>query len=96
MADLKIWNDARSVEYNQTTGATRTGPGAPDDNPTIGSAVQSDAFTANLIMVQPEAACHVRFGSNPTATTGDLKLTADQIYDFKVTPGEKLSVIAAA
>lgn len=63
-----------------------------------GTSAQSDAFAAGTKMVtlQADAACHVVFGSNPTATTTDFKMNADQTYDFEVQKGHKVAFIAAA
>lgn len=63
-----------------------------------GTSAQSDAFSDNTKMVtlQADAACHVTFGADPTATTTHFKLNADQTYDFEVQSGHKVAFISAA
>ena len=60
-----------------------------------GTSVQSSAFSANVeyVRVIADAACHIQFGVNPTATTSTIYLPADDIEYFKVSAGEKVAVI---
>jgi len=60
-----------------------------------GTSVQSSAFGANVeyVRVIADAACHIQFGVNPTATTSTIYLPADDIEYFKVSAGEKVAVI---
>lgn len=60
-----------------------------------GTSAQSAAFAANIeyVRVCADAACHIEFGVNPTATTSKIYLPADDIEYFKVSPGEKVAVI---
>lgn len=58
---------------------------------------QSTAFGTDrhIIRLHTDAACHILFGANPTATTSNKKLAAGQTEFFHVTPGEKVSIISA-
>ena len=60
-----------------------------------GTSAQSSAFGANVeyVRVIADAACHIQFGVNPTATTSTIYLPADDIEYFKVSAGEKVAVI---
>lgn len=64
------------------------------------SSAQSAAFNANtrLIAISTPAAqavC-VAFGANPTATTGGLRLPANNVFFFGVIPGQKVALIDVA
>ena len=65
---------------------------------TFTTSTQSSAISAatRFVRVVADADCHIAVGDNPTATTGDLKLTAGSAEYFGVTPGHKIAVIAAA
>jgi len=60
-----------------------------------GTAAQSAAFNAKttLVRIQPDAICSVAFGSNPTATANNQRMTAGQTEYFTVVPGQKVSAI---
>jgi len=60
-----------------------------------GTSAQSAAFADNIyyVRVVADAACHIEFGSSPTATTSKVYVPADDIEYFKVSPGEKVAVI---
>lgn len=64
-----------------------------------GTSAQSAAFAAStrIVTVQADEAVHVKFGSNPTATTSDHKIAAGGQEDFAVEPNEskKVAVITA-
>lgn len=64
---------------------------------TSASSTQSAAFDANTRMVAistPAAgAVCVKFGTNPTATTGSLRLPANSTFFFGVVPGHKVAMI---
>ena len=64
---------------------------------TFTTATQSAVFTANthLVRVQCDAASHIKFGPNPTATTNDKPMNANAGEYFGVIPGQRLSVVAA-
>lgn len=61
-----------------------------------GGSLQSAAFAWNtiLIRVQCDVTCNITVGSNPTATTSTLRLTAGQTEYFQVKAGDKIAVIA--
>lgn len=63
-----------------------------------GTSVQSSAFSANIeyVRVISDAACHIEFGVNPTATTSKIYIPADDVEYFKVSAGEKIAVIGSA
>jgi hypothetical protein len=60
-----------------------------------GTSAQSAAFADNIyyVRVVADAACHIEFGTSPTATTSKIYVPADDIEYFKVSPGEKVAVI---
>jgi hypothetical protein len=60
-----------------------------------GTSAQSAAFADNIyyVRVVADAACHIEFGTSPTATTSKVYVPADDIEYFKVSPGEKVAVI---
>ena len=62
-----------------------------------GTSAQSAAFADNIyyVRVVADAACHIEFGTNPTATTSKVYVPADDIEYFKVSPGEKVAVIGS-
>lgn len=67
----------------------------------VGTAVQTDPFERQYVMVEADAACHVLIGVNPTAvaTAGDetgVLMTPGVSKVFHVKPGHKASVIAKA
>ena len=61
-----------------------------------GASAQSAAFGANtrLVRVHAGAICSIAFGANPTATTNNMRLSADQTEYFAVVPGLKVAVIS--
>jgi len=60
-----------------------------------GTSAQSSAFgsTTTLIRVTTDSTCSILVGSNPTATTSNLRLSADAVEYFYVKPGDKLAGI---
>src|SRR4051812_22342765 len=62
-----------------------------------GGTTQSAAFNDNtrLVRLETDSICSVKFGTNPTATTADPRLAANQTEYFAVQPGGgmKLAVI---
>jgi hypothetical protein len=60
----------------------------------VGS-VQSAAFGRNTTVVRlhTDLGCSIRFGTNPTATTGHARMALGQTEYFKVLPGDKVAVI---
>lgn len=72
---------------------------ASQENATIdGTSRQSNAFgeATRIVVVQADAACHVLFGLNPTATTAAFKIAAGETKEFVVTGGDKVAWIAGA
>jgi hypothetical protein len=64
---------------------------------TSGTSAQSAAFNAQASMIAiatpaAQAVCCL-FGSNPTATTSHLRLPANGLYFFRVSPGQKVALI---
>jgi hypothetical protein len=72
-------------------------PGA-DQTVTFTTTTQSAAFAANtqFIAIIGSAAFHYVVGSNPTATTGGLKVPADTLLYIGVTGGHKIAAVTAA
>lgn len=65
---------------------------------TVGaSSTQSSAFggSTRFVTVQSDEACHVVFGSNPTATTDGFYIAAGGTEDFAVEPSSKVAWIQA-
>ena len=69
-------------------------PAIAEQTVTYTSATQSSAFDekTTFIRLKPDADCHVKFGSNPTATASHQELVADVEYFRGVKPGHKVSV----
>lgn len=61
---------------------------------TFSTTTQSAALSASttIVRVVSDTNCYVTAGSNPTATSNDLRLVADIAEYFSVTPGHKLAV----
>lgn len=61
-----------------------------------GTSAQSAVFgsAAGLVRVHSDASCSIAFGTNPTATTSNMRLSAGQAEYFAVHPGYKVAVIA--
>lgn len=61
------------------------------------TSAQSTAVGASssLVMLQATANCHVKFGSNPTATADGTSqyIQAGAIYVFPITGGHKIAII---
>ena len=72
-------------------------PGA-DQTVTFTTTTQSAAFAAgtSYIGIIGSAAFHYVVGSNPTATTGALKVPADTLVFVGVTAGQKIAAVTAA
>lgn len=58
-----------------------------------GAAAQSDALLDGVAFVRltPDAACHVAYGANPTATANDMYVPAGVSVDLAVQAGQKFS-----
>jgi hypothetical protein len=62
-----------------------------------GASVQAtNVITSRFVRLHAEAACHFKFGSDPTATTSDAKMATGQTEFIGVVPGMKIAVIAGA
>lgn len=63
-----------------------------------GTSSQSSAFGSNIeyIRLVSDAAVHVEFGKNPTATTSTIYIPAGDVEYFKVSEGEKIAAIGSA
>jgi hypothetical protein len=63
-----------------------------------GSSTSSNALNAatTLVRLQANAVCNILMGANPTATTANMRLAADQTEYFTVTPGLGFKVAAIA
>jgi len=71
-------------------------PALVDQTVAIGSSsAQSAAFgsSTGMIRVNTDVACNIIIGSNPTATTSKMRMSAGQTEYFLVTPGQKIAVI---
>lgn len=58
-----------------------------------GAASCTTSFTYEVVRLTSTVDCFIVFGTSPTATTSDHFLKADIVYDFRVSPGDKVSVI---
>ena len=64
-----------------------------------GTSQQSSAFASGttLVVIDSDQKVHVKFGSNPTATTADLCIPAGGYREFNLTgTGQKVAVIAGS
>jgi hypothetical protein len=63
-----------------------------------GTSSQTAAFGANIeyVRIITDADVHVEIGVNPTATTSNIYIPADDVEYFKVSEGEKLAAIGTA
>lgn len=73
--------------------------GAPITNNNIaitGGSLQSNPFSANtfLIRVHSDAICSILVGTNPTVSTSDARMAANQTEYFGVQPGQIIAVIS--
>lgn len=90
----------RVFEYGRLPNGETTRLSKPRKKHSVTIAAESDesaAFTngTTFVSVQADAACHVAFGADPVATTGDFKIQSGATEDFSVTGGDKVAVIAA-
>ena len=63
-----------------------------------GTSTQSAAFgsQSEYVRICSNAAVHILFGSNPTATTSSIFIPANEPEIFKVSPGEKVAIIGTS
>lgn len=59
-----------------------------------GGSTQSAAFSdkTRLVRLMTDSICSVKFGTNPTATTADPRMAANQTEYFAVQPGGGMKV----
>lgn len=71
-------------------------PGA-DQTVTFTTSAQSTAMPAgtSYVRIISDAAFHYVVGTNPTATTGALKVPANTSVDIGIAAGQKIAAIAA-
>lgn len=72
-------------------------PPLVDQTPvTFTTTTQSAAFSGGtaLVRIQPDGICSIAFGTNPTATTNNMRLTAGQTEYFSVPMGQSYKVAA--
>jgi len=62
------------------------------------SSTQSSAFgsQSEYVRICSNAAVHILFGANPTATTSKIYIPANEPEIFKVSPGEKVAIIGSS
>lgn len=60
------------------------------------SSAQSNVFNTNTVLVRlhADAICSVEFGPNPTATSGKMRMAANQTEYFSVPQGSGFKVAA--
>lgn len=63
---------------------------------TFGATTQSAAFasTTVLVRIHTNSICSIAFGTNPTATTSNKRMAADQTEYFSVPVGQSYKVAA--
>jgi hypothetical protein len=97
MATLYITEFA-NIGRDQGQGVQATPlPPVAEQTVAIGVAsAQSGAFNAatSFVRAHTDAICSIAVGVNPTATTGNARLAANQTEYFQVRAGDKIAVIA--
>lgn len=63
---------------------------------TYSTTTQSAAFAATtvLVRIETDSICSIAFGTNPTATTSNMRLAVDQVEYFGVPVGQSYKVAA--
>lgn len=63
---------------------------------TYTTSTQSAAFASTTVMVRlhTDSICSIAFGTNPTATTNNFRMAADQVEYFAIPPGQSYKVAA--
>lgn len=100
MATLYISEFSNAVSgINTSVAQIFPQPSVTDQTVTIGgSSTQSAAFNSatRAVLLTTDTACCIAFGSDPTATAGNLMLPANgPPIGFGVVPGQKVAVIDA-
>lgn len=99
MAVLYLSEHAEITVFQGGGGQALSEPPIIEDTVAIGgTSAQSGAFNAKcrFVRVHVDASCSVLFGADPTATTANKRLAANQTEIFRVNPGDKIAVIASA
>jgi hypothetical protein len=65
---------------------------------TFTTSTQSTAFAYNtrFVRVIADADCHIAYGTNPTATTSTMRLSAGVAEYFGVSTGDKIAAVTAS
>jgi hypothetical protein len=73
-------------------------PAVAEQAVTFTTTTQSAAFNADTryVRIYASADCHIRFGTNPTATTSTAKMKADVPEWRAVTQGHKVAAVTAS
>lgn len=85
-------------DHARRTGQTALLPPVAEQSITItagstqGSALNS---ATHLVRLHTDTACHIAVGTNPTASSANLKMLTDSTEYFAVTPGDVIAVITA-
>lgn len=71
-------------------------PPVAEQTVTFTTTTQSSAFntSTNLVRIQPTGICSISFGTNPTATTSKMRMTAGSEAYFVVPQGQSYKVAA--
>ncbi len=96
MATLYITEYAR-ISHDNAGMAVLAGLEPSGANQTVaisGVSAQSAEITRPFVRLHTDTACCVKFGTDPTATTGDVRMAANQTEFFGAKPGLKIAVIA--
>ena len=69
---------------------------APETHTVGGSSVQSGVITtgSGLVRISTTTHCHIKFGTNPTATEEDFLMPSDHVEVFAFISGQKIAFIA--
>jgi hypothetical protein len=96
---LVEWSRGRTPdrEVNPVDIPVAAEPGT-DQTVTFTTTTQSTAFAADTsyIAITSSVPFHYKVGSNPTATTGSLRVAADVILHVGVKPGDKVAFVTAS
>lgn len=84
-----------TIRYSQINPVSFLPPVAEQTVAIGGTSAQSSEFNdkTKIIRVHTDAVCSIEVGSDPTATTSNLRLAANSTEYFEVNPGDKIAVI---
>ena len=73
-------------------------PGTTQKINTNNSSQASSAFgsQSEYVRICSNAAVHILFGANPTATSSSIFIPANEPEIFKISPGEKVAIIGTS